>query len=59
MQAFAVKAFVCGYFVDNFKTPCDVDTAAESSKQPAASLLIREGSRKIQQVCGSIWRGKV
>ena len=59
MQAFPVKTFVCGYFVDNFEAPCDEDTAAESSNQPAASLLIREDSRKIQQVCGSIWRGKV
>ena len=32
-----IKTFVGGYFVDNFKAPCNEDTAAESSNQTCKS----------------------
>jgi Beta-lactamase enzyme family/Polyglycine hydrolase-like, structural repeat len=41
-NAFAVKTFVGGYFVDNFKAPCNEDTAKTSSDPTCTSWKAKQ-----------------
>ncbi len=43
-QSTVIKTFVGGYFVDNFKAPCNEDTAANSPDQPCRDWKTKQSA---------------